>query len=122
MEIKVNLKDIPSNDLPTGILRMRVDEATVQNSKSTPGAEVINVEFIVMTAGDYHNRHSWDNFSLQPQALWRLRDFVEACGVFPGPDGFRTEELIGKVVDVSLEEEEYQGRKRGKHKSYARVM
>lgn len=99
MEIRVNLKDIPSNEVGEGVYLVRVEKMEVLPSKSTPGAEVINTEFNVMD-GDHANRKVWDNFSLQPQALWRLRDFVQALGVFPGQEGFRTEECIGKMTRV----------------------
>ena len=119
MEIKVNLHDIPSNDLGEGVYLARVEKMEVQPSKSTAGAQVLNTEFTILD-GESNGRKCWDNFSLQPQALWRLRDFVKALGVFPGPEGFRTEELIGKTCRVMrVKEKGGDGKERVKNSEYA---
>jgi hypothetical protein len=57
-----------------------------------------------------------------PDALWRLRDFVAACGVYPGPNGFRTEEMIGRMFRATAEDNEWpkgSGQKRTRLVQYA---
>ena len=59
-------------------------------------------------------------FSLQPKAVFRFREFVEACGI----DASTIEncsELVGCKVRVHVVTEEYQGRERLRAETFERV-
>lgn len=102
MEVNVDLNNVPEIDaLPQGEYLVQVAKADITDSKRTPGNKNIALEFTVQE-GEYHGRKVFDVLSLAPAALWRVRDFVNACGVFPSSSGFKTEELVGQFVRVGL--------------------
>jgi hypothetical protein len=102
MEVRVDLTNIPDNTVADGVYEVRIDKCEIVASKRTAGAQNLNVEMIVTSQGDFNNRKLFDNISLLPQVLWRVRDFVNAAGVFPGPEGFRTEDLIGRPLRATV--------------------
>jgi hypothetical protein len=103
MDIPVNLRDIPEiESVPEGKYLCRVDKIEMRDSKNTPGNKNLHVEYIVTGGSEFDGRRLFDELSLSMKALWRVRDFVEACGIFPGPDGFKTEEVMGAHLYVGV--------------------
>ena len=103
MEIPVDLTNIPEIDaVPEAVYPVSVSKIEMKDSKRTPGNKNLEIEMTIMDEGEYHGRKIFDTLSLSEKALWRVRDFVQACGVFPGPAGFKTEELIGATLNVGV--------------------
>ena len=73
-------------------------------------------------SGDYKGTMVYDNTSLQPQALWRLKGLLEALGVDVdnGKQGINFGELTGKTCKVEIAREEYQGKT--KHRISAFIL
>lgn len=113
MEINVDLTNIPEGPeaLPQGEYLCQVNKIEMKDSKNTPGNKNLEVEYTVLKNINDLNlevsgRKTFDTLSLSQAALWRLRDWIQACGVFPGPQGFKTEEVIGAQVIVGLVQEQ----------------
>ena len=62
---------------------------------------------------DGSNRRLWQNFSLQPQALWKLKQHLVALGQDPeklaGEFEFDPRKLLGTAVAVSVVTSTWQG-------------
>jgi len=63
-------------------------------------------------SGDYKGSVVYDNTSLQPQALWRLKGLLEAMevDVADGKQGLNFGELKGRTCRVEIAHETYQGK------------
>ena len=59
---------------------------------------------------DHQGRKLWNNTSLQPQALFALKGFLEAAGCDMESDGFNTEDAVGCKLDVQVGQKEYEGK------------
>lgn len=62
----------------------------------------------------------WDNFSLQKQALWKFRGFLESCGKSVSSSKIKIplEKLKGLKVAATLVDDEYEGKKKSIVASY----
>jgi hypothetical protein len=107
MEIPVDLTNIEEmgDAAPIGEYLAQVGKIDVKDSKRTPGNKNLEVQF-VLQEGEQHGKMVFETMSLSPKALWRVRDFVNACGVYPNPSGFKTEELIGRFLYITLDVEQ----------------
>lgn len=65
-----------------------------------------------VTEGDYEGTKAFDNFSLQPQALWKLRSFLESAGYATedGPMDIPYEDMIGLVGTADIIHEDYKNK------------
>lgn len=105
-EVRVDFTNIPTNDWPPeGPHLARVVKCDPQRAKD--GSPLLYWEFEVISDDGTQYRRVWTNTSLKPQALWRLRDLVNACGVYPGPDGFKRSEVVGKMLRIMIEHERF---------------
>lgn len=96
---------------PVEILSMEVKKSSTQN-------DMIATEYKVTNEG---NRKLFDNFSLLPQAGWKLKNMLEAAGVphtaIPGSGkgefelDFDTADAIGAIMLVKLSQETYKSNK-----------
>lgn len=96
--------------IPDGEYIAEVDEVTLETS-SESGAQYLKWVFKV-PEGKYKGVKIWDNTSLQPQALWRLRQLLEAMEV-EVPDGafdLELEEYVGNSIGLVIQNEKYQGK------------
>lgn len=72
-------------------------------------------------SGDEEGKHIVAILSKAPQAAFRIRQLVEACG--KNPDAINdSDELIGCQVRVRLVEDHYKGERRLKVGSFARAV
>jgi hypothetical protein len=62
-----------------------------------------------------------DDLTLIPEAYWRIQQLFAATKYTPGEAGFATEDLISLEAKIVCDEEEYNGVKRMKVKSYQPV-
>lgn len=70
--------------------------------------------------GDYANTKAWDNFSLQPQSLWKLRGLMETLEmeVIDGEMEIDPKEFVEMLVRAEVIHEEYQGKQKHRISSY----
>lgn len=120
MQVDVNLEAVRDSVISEGIYTLRVTGADIEESRSTPGAHNLVVQSQVISEGEYQGRNAFDNFSLQPQALWRLKEFITAVGGPVSASGFQTEDLLGRTYRATCSHQEYEGRARARWTKYAR--
>ena len=97
------------------VLEPGIYDANLYNIKQEVGKEsgkpYLSFEFVLPTQ---NKRHLWSNFSLQPQALWRLKQVLVVLGVpaeqLVGSLAFEPSDLLGKAVRLRVTIEDYQGR------------
>ena len=93
-----------------------IDEKTTQ-----AGDDMLAATFEV-TKGDSSGARVFDNFTLTSKALWKLKLFLTAAGVkAEGKIAIELDKLIGKVVDIEVVHEEYNGQTRARIISYTKV-
>ena len=88
-------------------------------TESSKGNDMIKLELKV-TGPKAQGSKLYDNCSLLPQALFKLRTLLECAGM-KVPDGamdLDTDDLIGEEVGVSVINEIYEGKKRPKIEAY----
>lgn len=104
--------------LPERQYNFEVEDVSEEEGESS-GEPYLKMTLAV-TEGDYEGTKAWDNMSLQPQALWKLRGFLEAAGC-PTEDGkmnIDPDDLIGLVVEADVVHEEYKGKKKHRIAGY----
>lgn len=71
--------------------------------------------------GKYEGKFAYDNFSLQSQALWKLRGFMEAAGLATedGEMELDLDEFKGIVVMADVIHEEYKGKPKTRINGYS---
>ncbi len=98
--------------LPDGTYACVVD-GIPELKESQGGNEYISWTLKV-DSGKYKGRKVWHNTSLQPQALWNLRNMLEAMGiqVEDGAMDLELDEFEGQAVGVIVVNEKYEGKDR----------
>jgi len=98
--------------MPEGWYRVRVEKGEARQSKESDQPtwalwlKVQNEPFV--------GRVIFDQPSLQPHALQKLKAYYVAVGYAPGPEGHDPERLNGGELFVKVTHETYQGEKRAK--------
>lgn len=110
--VKVNFDDVESSDfsIPNGSYVLTVTGVEKKKSEQS-GNEYLAWEFKI-AEGKHKGKKVWDNTSLQPQALWRLRGLLEAMQVDISEGEFELEldEFDGETLGVVIENEKYNGK------------
>lgn len=105
--------------LPEGVYQFEVIdiERKVGESSKEP---YLAFELAVADDGEFKGTKCWDNFSLQPQSLWKLRGFLDAAGqeTVDGPMDLDLDELVGLVVEAEVFHETYKGKDKHRIGSY----
>lgn len=103
---------------PEGPQLFEVEEATIEDSQSSD-YQYIAVKLRAVD-GKYEDKYAYDNVSLSPKALWKLRQLMEAGGleVEDAEMEIDPEELIGLVVVGEVIHEEYKGKPKTKISGY----
>src|ERR1700752_3499984 len=98
------------NLLEEGDYPFEVDEIEEKEGEDS-GQPYLAFKFKVAD-GDDKGVVAYDNMSLQPQSLWKLRGFMEAAGLetVDGPMDLDIDEMIGLVVTGHVIHEEYRGK------------
>lgn len=77
-----NLKEVKNGEgfdpIPEGLYNVIVDKAELTTTKDS-GNPMIKATLKVQDA-PFKNRLVWDNFVLTPNALWKLKSFLDAIG------------------------------------------
>jgi hypothetical protein len=107
--------------LPEEPFKLEVEEVEEKEGEDS-GKPYLEFKFKVVE-GEFEGTTAYDNMSLQPQALWKLRGFMEAAGVetVDGPMDIDPDELIGLVVTGHIIHEPYKGRDKHRIDSYSPV-
>lgn len=80
---KVDWADVESFEaLPEGTYNVVFESFEVTEQSKASGKPFVNLTFII-TDGDHTNRKLWRNHSLQPQALWALKQSMVRLGSSP---------------------------------------
>ena len=114
--------DTEFDPLPNGNYICEVDSMEVK--KSSTGNLMISAAHSVIDPKVEGSRKLWENFSLQPQAGWKLKNFLEAAQVphqaMPGAAkgefeiDFDTQDAIKARFVAHFEQETYEKIKDGK--------
>lgn len=117
MAIKLDFSNVEDSDftpLPAGKYKAFVfamkQKLSGPQSKN-PGSPYLEFTFQVP---EENNRRVWQNYSLQPNALWNLKMFLQAVG-YPaeklvGAFELDEKDLLGKAVILTLGIEDWNGR------------
>lgn len=91
--------------------------ATAEVKQSSGGNDMIVVAFEV-TKGSDKGARVYDNFVLTDTALWKLKGLLQAVGMkADGKVQLDTDKLIGKVCQINVQHEEYDGKLRARCES-----
>jgi hypothetical protein len=104
--------------VPDGAYEVEVVEVTEEEGADS-GNPYLKWKFRI-TEGDSKGAALYDNTSLQPQALWRLKGLLEVLGVEVPDSSMELDlaEYTGQTLTVTVVNEEFQGRDRPKVDSY----
>jgi hypothetical protein len=107
--------------LPEGPIQLEVEEVEQLEGEESK-QPYLNFTFTV-SEGEYEGTKAWDNMSLQSQALWKLRGFMEAAGLETedGPMDIDPDELVGLNVMADIVHEEYKGKTKHRVAGYSTV-
>lgn len=116
-----NMQDVQTGfePLPAGDYQLKIVECELKTSEKS-GNDYLAWKFEV-AEGDLLGRAIWDNTSLLPQALWKLKGLLVAAGVpfDEGEDGgFNSEDALGEIVTARVIVEEGQSGPRNSIKAY----
>jgi hypothetical protein len=105
-------------NIPDGQYVLAVTGVT-QKKGAESGNPYLSWEFKV-DSGKYKNRKIWDNTSLQPQALWKLRGLLECMGLDVEDGEFEIDlgDLEGELVGAEIVNEKYEGKDKPKVANY----
>lgn len=106
--VQTEFESIPEGWVPVNVFRHKIRKG------KDSGENYIEWELAVQLEG-FEKRKLWTNSSLQPQALWNLKKFLECIKgekIPEGPIEFDPPDLYGKALQVKIEHEEYGGRTR----------
>ena len=86
--------------VPAGQYPVIFAKGEIKDSKSTPGAKVVNAELTITDEGgeEASGRKLFLNWSLQPKALFRIKGDAVAFGV--DPDDLEGEVDIDELLEV----------------------
>jgi DNA mismatch repair ATPase MutL len=107
--LKIDFSNVESGGkCPDGQFKATVKEITTETSDSS-GADYLKVKLEASNDATLYT-----NLSLQPQALWKMRDFLEACGrdVPKKAVDIDLDDIVGDELGVIVENEVYQGKRR----------
>lgn len=121
--INVNLAGVKTEleAVPAGTYEAVVASAQVTEAKSS-GKPMLSVKLRIEAPEELNGRMLFDNFSLQSQALWKLKRWLLALGY--EPDELETnleldpEELVGQTCYPVVVNEMYQGQERSRVTGY----
>ena len=112
MRVNVDFTKIDSDRLTSeGIHEFTVAKCKMAPAKSNPAKTVMNVELDIQDERDSggNPKKVWHTFSQDPQALWVMRQFCNACGIYPDENGFDTEQLLGRRGRAHVLQEKGEG-------------
>jgi hypothetical protein len=117
--VNVDLSGVETSrkTIPEGVYTLVVDSATQKNSQG--GNPMIVFEFSV-AEGKYQGSKLYENCSLQPQALFKLKSVLIALGLDIPNKAFDLDlkDLIGMTCEAEVGHEVYEGKKKARILEY----
>ena len=117
--VNVDLSGVETSrkTIPEGTYTLVVDSATQKNSQG--GNPMISFEFSV-AEGKYQGSKLYENCSLQPQALFKLKSVLIALGMEIPNKAFDLDlkDLIGLTCEAEVGHEVYEGKKKARILEY----
>lgn len=109
--------EVSRKAIPEGTYAVVVNKAEL--TKSREGNNMIKMEFEV-TEGPHKGAKLFENCSLQPQALFKLKSVMLALGmnIPEGSFDLDTNDLVGLNCEVEVGHETYEGKKRARILEY----
>lgn len=90
----------------------------VQENTTQAGDDMLTMVFEVIK-GDSKGAKVFDNFVLTDKALWKLKQLLQVVGVkCDGKIALDLDKLVGKVCDIAVFHEEYNGKLKAKIDEY----
>lgn len=104
---------------PDGTFKAEITAAAEEESST--GNPMVVAKFKILN-GKGKGALIYDNLSLQPQALFRLKALCEAVGIeAEGAADIDLDDLVGQEILVDVENETYEGKKRPRAVGYAAI-
>lgn len=120
--INVNLDDVESSSqfttLPDGKYLVKLQE-TSKVAKSANGAYIMWIAKVM--EGEFEGKLIGWNTSLLPQALWNLKNMLEAIAMEWDEEGFELEDAFGSELFVDVSSRDYNGEPRNQVDGYAKA-
>lgn len=116
-KVKVDMTGVESySKASEGIHTAKIVEILEKTSQG--GDDMLQVAFEIIKGDDKGSR-VFENFVLTDKALWKLKSCLQALGMkADGKLVLDLDKLIGKVCDIEVFHEEYNGQKRAKISDY----
>lgn len=120
MALNLDFSSVPSRDpLDEGVYLLQIAEA-IEKTSST-GNPMISVTYDVLSTQDGEtvdgSRKLWDNYSLQVQALFKLKELLSALGVDTSAVvDMEVSDLVGQQILAKVVQETYNGELRNRVK------
>lgn len=93
----------------------------VQENTTQAGDDMLTMAFEVIR-GDSKDARVYDNFVLTDKALWKLKQLLQALGVkCDGKIVLDLDRLVGKVCDITVYHEEYNGKLKARIDEYTAI-
>lgn len=92
--------------VPAGYYSVVVQKVEPRTSQA--GNPCLSLD-LQITEGEYAGRHLFYILPLVKEADWRVKSLLEAAGVPYGPDGFDSDDLLGRELVVKVRVEVYEG-------------
>lgn len=118
--MNIDFSSVPSREaLEEGTYLLQIAKA--EEKLSSTGNPMINIEYDVVATADGEavqgGRKLWDNYSLQVQALFKLKELFNSLGMdTDNIVDIELSDLIGMQVMAKLVQETYNGELRNKVK------
>ncbi|WP_301003098.1 DUF669 domain-containing protein [uncultured Duncaniella sp.] len=118
--LNIDFSSVPSREpLEEGTYLLSISEA--EEKLSSTGNPMISLTFDVLSTEDGTpidgQRKLWDNYSLQAQALFKLKDLFQALGIDTSAlVEMDVSELVGQQVRAKVVQETYNGELRNRIK------
>lgn len=101
--------------------RHTVKVADIEQKTSSGGDDMLQFAFEVIKGADKGSR-VFDNFVLTDKALWKFKACLQALGMkADGKIVIDLDKILGKVCDIEVFHEEYNGQMRAKISDYYKV-
>ena len=93
----------------------------VQENTTPAGDDMLTMVFEVIK-GDSKGAKVFDNFVLTDKALWKLKQLLQVVGVkCDGKIALDLDKLVGKVCDIAVYHEEYNGKMKARIDEYIAI-
>lgn len=125
MAIMLDFSSVPSREpMLEGLYVLTIAKSEMKKSNS--GNDMLSLEFDVQSDANGEavpgNRKLWENCSMLPQALFKLKNLLESIGYDTSAAiDFEPLDLIGQSVQASVIQEEYNGEMRNRIKKFFEV-